>query len=233
MEGLWKRAVRARANLSTQLGLTGASLPTEGVDEIEVVAPRGVWLGRLSLASEWGAAVLLLAVLIQLSRDNWWVPPRFRLDQPRALAPLVQYPRLLQGWSMFAPDAPRTDGTLVVDAVTQDGRHLDPFTGQTPDFEAPFHGPWYMGQLRCDYWLKIHFDGNAGYRDELRKYLERWQAIEGRPPQDRLVSFTVYWVENDAPPPGSVMPTNVRKTALVSGGAQARVSAIDAGPRAH
>lgn len=162
-------------------------------------------------------AVLLVAAFFQVMHDNWWIPQKFRLEVPRPLQPINLYPRLLQGWSMFSPEAPRNDGTIVVDAVTADGRHLDPFTGKAPDFEAPLHGPWFQSQLWCDYFLKISFDGNKGYRDELKKYLLNWQRIERRPASDRIVSFDLYWVSNDAPPPGSTEIKNIKKKLLMSG----------------
>ncbi|MCS6902133.1 MAG: HTTM domain-containing protein [Myxococcales bacterium] len=162
-------------------------------------------------------SVVLLAAFFQVMHDNWWIPPKYRLEVPAALKPINLYPRLLQGWSMFSPDAPKTDGTLVVDGITVDGRHLDPLTGKEPDFEAPLHGPWFHSQLQCDYTLKISFEGNRGYREELKRYILNWQRIEKRPPNDRIVSFDLYWVSNDAPPPGSTKITNIQKKLLMSG----------------
>ena len=112
----------------------------------------------------------------------------------------------------------RDDGTVVVDAVMANGQHIDPLTGKTPDLDAPLHGPWFQSQLFCDYFLKIHFDGNKGYRDELKKYLLNWQRIEGRPANDRIVSFKVWWVSNDSPPPGKTEPTNIRKSLVLESG---------------
>jgi hypothetical protein len=159
-------------------------------------------------------AVLLVAAIIQALNQNWWVPERFKMRQPRITQAMIDYPRLTQGWSMFSPDAPKEDGTIVVDGVTADGRHLDPFTGAAPDFDAPLHGPWYQSQFFCDYFLKIHFDGNRGYRQHFKHYLENWQALEGKPEKDKLVSFEVYWINNSSPPPGSTEITNIKKTLL-------------------
>jgi predicted DCC family thiol-disulfide oxidoreductase YuxK len=160
--------------------------------------------------------LLLIAAVFQTSHDNWWLPKSLKRNQLASLAPVVGYLRMYQGWSMFAPDAPRDDGTIVVDGETVDGRHLDPFTGKPPDFEAPLHGPWYQSQFFCDYFLKIHFDGNRGYREEFKKYLVNWHRIEGRPSKDRIRFFRVYWVSNTSPPRGSRTPFNIRKTLLFS-----------------
>ena len=54
--------------------------------------------------------------------------------QPKFLANTVQYFRIFQGWSMFAPDAPRSDGWLVIDVEKSDGTHVDPQTNQAPNF---------------------------------------------------------------------------------------------------
>ena len=54
------------------------------------------------------------------------------------MAAAVSYLDLFQGWSMFAPDAPTTDFNIVVDAVTIDGRHVDPFNeAVNPRYPAP------------------------------------------------------------------------------------------------
>jgi hypothetical protein len=204
----------------------------EGVPFEATPSPPSL-LERLGVRPGWvregAAAVLFVAVLVQITNDNRWVPARFKIAQPAVLQPVIQYPRLLQGWTMFAPEAPRDDGLVVVDATTADGRHIDPFTGAAPDFDAPLHGPWYHGQFICDYFLKIHFDGNKGYRDELRKYLLNWQRLEHRPAADRLVAFEVYWVSNAAPPPGSTTPTGIERTLLLEQRAergQAAVSSV-------
>ena len=171
---------------------------------------------------EIAVGIVFFTIVMQMMKDNWWwrnkLPEALRNGPPKILEPIVLYPRLLQGWSMFA-QAPRDDGTIVVDAVTQDGRHIDIFTGKEPDFEAPLHGPWYQSQLFCDYFLKIHFDGNKGYREDLKKYISNWQRIEGRPAADKIVSFDVYWVSCNSPSypyKSGDLPYNIKKTLIAS-----------------
>jgi hypothetical protein len=217
---LLRRLLRQRAHLRESLGLLEGHHDNYGgpaMEDRSVSTPFSVQLvlTRIALRESF-ALVLLFAVVIELSHDNYWLPARLRFNQPRALTPLIEYPRLQQGWSMFSPDAPRQDGTIVVDAITRDGRHLDPFTGAPPDFDAPLHGPWFQTQFWCDYFLKISFDGNRGYRDELKHYLLNWQRIENRPIQDAITSFEVFWVSNDAPPPGKTVPTNIQRKLLLS-----------------
>lgn len=162
------------------------------------------------------AGVMLIAVFIQITNDNRFIPAHLKIRQPEVLKPLILYPRILQGWSMFSPDAPRDDGTIIVDGVTADGRHLDPFTGNAPDFDAPLHGPWNYGHLFCNYFLKISFDGNKHLRLHLARYLSRWHEIEKRPDSDKLVSYEVWWVSNDSPKRGSTTPTNIKKRLILS-----------------
>jgi hypothetical protein len=160
--------------------------------------------------------VMLFAMIIQLTRDNHSVPKRYKLRPYEPLRSLVLYPRLLQGWGLFSPDAPNVDGTVVVDAITADGRHVDPFTGQPPDFEAALHGPWGQSQLYGDYFQRISWDSLKRYRSDLKHYLLVRHELEGLPPNDRITSFEVWWVTNDSPPPGSVTPTNIQKSLLIA-----------------
>jgi hypothetical protein len=198
-----------------------STTPKEGKDFVLLPPPSPLAVqvreGLVGLR-EAAVAVLIFAAFLQVLNQNWWIPKRFKVRQPRITQAIIDYPRLLQGWSMFSPDAPREDGTIVVDGVTADGRHLDPFTGAPPDFDAPLHGPWFQSQFFCDYFLKIHFDGNKGYRQHFKHYLQHWQELEGKPEKDKLVSFDVYWINNSAPPPGSTTITNIRKTKILSSG---------------
>lgn len=219
-QAILRAILRRRSRLSASLGLEGGQkAPHEGLAHEPEAEPtplqEHVAMTAMALRESM-VAVLLVAAVFQASHDNWWLPRSLRFDVPRALQPLTLYPRLIQGWSMFSPDAPRNDGTLVIDGVTSDGRHIDPLTAQAPDFEAPLHGPWYYDQFWCDYLLKITFDGNRVYRDELKRYLLDWHRIARRPSKDRIVSFDAYWVSNDSPPPGSTQITNIQKKLILS-----------------
>jgi len=50
---------------------------------------------------------------------------------------VVQYTHTTEGWSMFSPDAPIYDMMVVVDAVTRDGRHVDPGVDGLLGFQHP------------------------------------------------------------------------------------------------
>ena len=163
---------------------------------------------------EGAVMIIAVAVLLQISRDNPAVPEILRAPGLGPLEPIITYPRLFQRWSMFE-EAPITDGTLVVDARTADGRHLDPLTNRAPDFEAAWHGPWRLSPLYCDYYLKIQRPHYRAHLAGLERYLQGWHRSDGRPDTDRLVSFEVYWVSHVAPAPGSTTPTAIERRLLL------------------
>lgn len=180
------------------------------------VSPLGEQLaGTLAAARESFAGVFLVTALLQTSQENWVVPAALRVPVPEQLAPLAGYAGIRRGWNMFAPDAPRRDGALVIDAKTLDGRRIDPFSGRPPADDPLNAGPALLGQLRCDYALKISFDSNAPYREELRRWLGTWRGAEGRL-TDRLVSYEVSWVSWDTPPLGQPRSGPVERRVLLA-----------------
>ena len=69
------------------------------------------------------------------------------------------YPHIFEGWSLFSPEAPLSDETVVVDAVTRDGRHVDPYNEVGSRVSSlPVEGvPVRLGHdsFWCDYTLRI------------------------------------------------------------------------------
>lgn len=218
---LAQRYFARRAELARPLALHPghlASAPGPAADLAPGPTPARARVRKIAAQlREAGVAVVLVASVIQISRDNGWVPRKWRFEQPEIFEQAILYHRLLQGWRMFSPEAPRDDGTLIVDAITVDGRHIDPLNGGAPDFQAPLHGPWFQSQLWCDYYLRVSWDNHSNYREELKRYLLNWHKIENRPANDRIQSFEVWWVSNDAPPPGRTVPFNINKRLLLSG----------------
>jgi hypothetical protein len=102
---------------------------------------------------------------------------------------------------MFAPEPPYDDGHIVVDGRTKDGRKLDPFTLEEPNFDPYTDTGWGHEQFWCDYNNRIRFPGHAGNRPHLKDYLLNWHLYKNRP-QDQLVSFDVWWVHDKSPKPG-------------------------------
>lgn len=162
-------------------------------------------------------AIFMIACGYQVLRSNAAVPLWMRPPTIAMFDAMTMYPRLSQGWRMFAPETPVLDGIVIIDGVTVDGRHLDPFTGKAPDFEILDHGPYAYPILVADYLFVLGSEQNAWARDELAQYVLSWQRTTHRPAADRIVRFDAYLMLNDAPPRGETRIRNLRKEVLFSG----------------
>ncbi|HKQ71695.1 MAG TPA: hypothetical protein VJT73_20270 [Polyangiaceae bacterium] len=173
--------------------------------------------GLFRASGEFFALLLLATIGVQIMSDNWAIPDSIRLrHRPEFMRQIVEYLRLPQGWSMFSPDAPKDDGTIVIDALLSDGRHIDPRKQLPPDFDAAFHGPWFDDQQWCDWDLRMKFEGNKFLYPNFRDYIARLDRLSTWRQHATIESFEVYWVNNAAPPPGSTMPYAVQRHLLFS-----------------
>lgn len=204
---LYDRVAANRARISAWLGLAACSMargpagaPTGGGDD-DGATPPALRAGRRF--GFWGAqalvAVLLFATGTQLLVENAWARARVKIHQPSWARALVEYGRLFQGWGMFSPDAPTTDGWLVIDAVLDDGRRVDPQTGQPPVF-----GPADARRLRWDqfwgsYSLRIASRRNGTYRQGLVDWLRAPVRRLKLGPEARVAAVTVYWIGDRVP----------------------------------
>lgn len=189
--------------------------PREGRDVLSAPEPSPLavrWAGFKNLARESFAFVLLLGATAQVLHDNEGLPAGVRMKNPTVLAPLTEYPRLLQDWNVYAEEA-KTNGSVVIDATTQAVVHLDPFTSRGPDFDAPHHGSLGLGPFHAAYFERIRHEELKLYRDEVRHWLGVWQKLERRPAEDKLVAFEMVWVEAPAGADGAP----VTRTQLLSG----------------
>jgi hypothetical protein len=149
-----------------------------------------------------GVVLLLgIAVIAAILVQNPFASRRVHVARAEWMIELVEYPRILQGWSMFAPEPPYEDGRVVVDGRTADGRRFDPFANGTPDFNPDAPNGWGHSQFWCDYHNRIRFSENAQHRQHLRDYLLRQHELSGHP-ENRLVAFDVWWVSERSPAPG-------------------------------
>jgi hypothetical protein len=157
---------------------------------------------------------MLLVETTNLLGSNRAIPKWLRVKHPpTVLAGYKPYLRGWQGWSMFAPEAPVDDGTMVVDAVTTSGRHLDPFTGTAPDFEQIRRGLAPHSIALSDYFFAMRGDHNARYRRELHRWLRQYRAPGSG---ERLKSAEVYWARYVPPPRGQYVPGPIVKDKLWS-----------------
>ncbi|MGE0321274.1 MAG: DCC1-like thiol-disulfide oxidoreductase family protein [Polyangiaceae bacterium] len=219
--GMWlyRKIAGNRIQISVWLGLgacgvarhAAASVPAEPKPWRESVSRLGGALREL------GTLFLLVILGSQVMVDNSWVTSKIRIKRPRWVEELVDYPRLYQGWRMFAPEPPYDDGTVVVDARTVDGRKIDPLTGKEPDFNPDTPTGWGHNQFWCDYENKIRFGGNAHHRKNLEDYLMKYSERTGNP-KDKIVAFDVWWIEDKSPPPGQKHGIPRRPQKLISHG---------------
>jgi len=141
--------------------------------------------------------------------------PGATIPQPAVLAAITKKPRFLQGWFMFSPVPVMDDGNLVVDALTVDGRRVDPLTGKPPDFDLGHAKSFRYDQIWSDYRARIAIPGNSLYRDALRDWVIRWPERTGRP-EDRLVRFEVHWLHDENPRFGTHVSFNFTDQKLFS-----------------
>jgi hypothetical protein len=217
------RSSRSSASPPPRLFSVLRKLPLEHLDADQSSNTPAQRLGNLikRTIGELLAAALLVTVVIELAADNWIIPVAYRVkNRPQLQQEIVNYLRLPQGWSMFSPDAPKDDGTLVIDALLSDGRHLDPRTQLPPDFDAAFHGPWYDDQQWCDWNLRMKWDANRHLHAYFREYIAHLDQLDSWRQPAAIKYFEVYWVSNGSPPPGSVTPYGVKKTLLFTSGVE-------------
>jgi hypothetical protein len=193
--------------------LRGALGPPRGEAEAEDASARTRtgWRSWGPTTRELLVLLFGLALGLRVFRDNG-LPRALRLRAlPAALSALGDYPRLFQTWSMFAPDAPLVDSHVFVDAITKDGRHIDPLNAvgsrvaTTPLSAIPER--LGLDELFCDYGFGIatHTAFHGALRDWIFRHAERTGD-----PRDRIESFTVWTIEDTSPPPGENEPTAVR-----------------------
>jgi predicted DCC family thiol-disulfide oxidoreductase YuxK len=208
---------RRRDKISVGLGFAACASPASPAAVTKTVPPPALSPFRHQL--RFGVSMLreaaVLAMLITLISEtlfiNAAVPPFLKHEQPLWIKRLVAYPRLIQAWSMFASDAPRGDETVVVDAVTVDGRHVDPYSEATSRYPNP--GRFEIPPRLDNDSLVFNYSGRiadqGAYHNAFKDWILRYPERTGNP-QDRIVKFDAYFVEDDSPPPGETTPRNVR-----------------------
>jgi len=177
-----------------------------------------------SNASRWLAEgailVVLLAIASEALNDNAAVPQALRVPQPKWAKAIIEYPRVLQGWRMFASEPSRIDSMIYVDAVTAAGDHVDPYNEVASDQSDPAGTvvPTHMGQSQffVMYSERIPYDGYAAYRTAFAEWLLAYPARTGRP-EDCLLSYDVYLVTDRTPEPGTqAQPTPLDRQRFMS-----------------
>jgi hypothetical protein len=167
-------------------------------------------------ARELALVWLFICAVSQVINENKSIPKPIKHKQPKVMMVTVQYLRIFQGWGMFAPNPIRDDGTVAVDAITSDGRHVDPFTGTTPDLNISDARGLGLGQIPQDYFNRIRLDRNRNYRRPLEDWIRRYHKRTGRA-EDEVVFFNVYWLTDRNPlPHEGLEPTEHARICIAS-----------------
>jgi hypothetical protein len=200
--------------VSRQLGLAPLAAQPESVSSEPSPARRLLLSGRAFLR-EAAVIVLMIALTSQVLMENKIVPKQLKRGQKEWMIDMVVYARLFQGWSMFTPDAPTGERMLYIDAVTFDGRHIDPFNQEASRVsKLPVDRiPGYMDQNEfwCDYTNRI--PDNSVNWGPLKDWIFKYSTRTGRP-EDRIISYEARVLESDSPPPGQTDARNVRTKVL-------------------
>jgi hypothetical protein len=138
-------------------------------------------------------------------------------EQPLWIKRMVAYPRLIQAWSMFASDAPTTDQSMVVDAITVDGRHVDPYSEATSRYANPGRNeiPERLDNATFVFNYSGRIPSSGAYHQALTEWILNYHERTGDP-HDRIVSFDAYEVDDDSPPVGELQPRNIRSHVFLS-----------------
>ena len=206
---LYRAVAKNRIAISGFFGLGACGIAPSPAPELPPPPAPEQQTFRGSLASarmftrEGLAAVMVIILGIQVVNDNAYINRRFKVRRPEWSTHIVNTFRLLEGWGMFAPEPPYEDGRVIIDGRTKDGRKIDPFTGKEPDFDPFTREGWGHDQFLCDYSNRIRFDWHIPNRSHLKDYLRNWHRYHGKP-QDELVAFDVWWVQDKSPKPGQL-----------------------------
>jgi hypothetical protein len=218
----WARLER-NPRLAAWLGLRAASPATlhpEAMPLTHATSPARLGLTKLGRAlAEAYVVLMMVACTGEIMQANPVVPRWLRYKQPELLQALIEYPRLLQGWRMFAPDAPTEDSWLTVEARTVDGRLVDPYNEVATRYRTPPYDR-IPPRLGMDQFFTSHSlfmpSGRFGpFRNAFKDWILAYPQRTGRP-QDRIVSFVAYQLIDQSPPPGQTQPRNFRKHAFMT-----------------
>jgi hypothetical protein len=157
-------------------------------------------------AREAACGLVIFAIASEALNDNGSVPAWLRVPQPGWAKAIVEYPRLLQGWRMFAPNPPQWDVMIYVDATTARGARVDPYNelASRQHFPAGDFVPRRMDQSQffSMYSDRIGLPNYAVYRQALLEWLVAYPERTGRA-EDCLVAFDVYYLAEPTPAPGA------------------------------
>jgi predicted DCC family thiol-disulfide oxidoreductase YuxK len=214
---------RRRQTISYWLGFAACGVPGATSTPVAALAPAPrtpvrAWLGRMvAILREGFVLAMLITIVNEALFINQVVPKILKFDEPGWVKRLVAYPRFIQAWSMFASDAPMSDESVVVEAITADGRNVDPYSevaGRIP-YPGVDEIPSRLDNDSFFFNYSVRIPDQAVYHQAFLEWILRYPIRTGHP-GDRIIRFDAYKVENDSPPPGETQPRNVRKQSFLS-----------------
>lgn len=215
-DAIYDAIAARRVRISVALGKEACGIDTPHGDAEEApprplpVPPPSTRLRRnaVGLVRELLAAVVFAAMLSQTTHANdlpWQLP------QPRSLAAVASWSRMLARWDILAAP-PAEDEVFVADGQTRGGKSVDPFTGKEPEMNPGNMRGTGLGQLWNDYLYRIHlkewFDFQRSFRDYLAKGGPKWEDQTG---DNQMVGLDAYWVKQPIPAPGEARTTEPPK----------------------
>jgi hypothetical protein len=215
---VWSLPLRASFVADTVFSLVrGASrvLASREVEErpSNIAAPW-YWGGAKWFGYHTALTIILTSVISQFWVESWGIPAEWKpKERPAWMVHVIDYLQIPEGWSMFAPDAPREDSRLIADATLANGEHIDLLTGEPVDFELELKAPWGFNQ----HWCEVHarMQNWPQHWRNFRDYLLRRPRLLGwTEEKQKVIALEVWQVSSDSPPPGSTTPGPIRKKRL-------------------
>jgi predicted DCC family thiol-disulfide oxidoreductase YuxK len=210
-----------RQVISYWLGLRACGAPGAAASSRPVPpppTPARAWLRRaVAILREGFVLAMLITIVNEALFINQVVPKVLKFDEPGWVKRLVAYPRFIQAWSMFASDAPTGDESIVVDAVTMMGTHIDPYSQVSGRYPQPGTGeiPSRLDNDSFFFNYSVRIPDQPAYHQAFQEWILKY-PVRTHNPRDRIVRFDAYKIENDSPPPGQINPRNVRSKVFLS-----------------
>jgi predicted DCC family thiol-disulfide oxidoreductase YuxK len=214
---VYDRIAVNRTRISTWLGLAACGVPvrpappsltrpatTETTGSGSPICRGWRWLrGKKSQTRELLAAFTLLALGSDALAANPALTTALRDLRPDWVATLVGYTGLQQAWTFWAPDPPLGDRMVFVDALTSDGRHVDPFNAAgSRVHELPVTAiPARLGQSALFAAYAARIPERFVYHQAFLEWVMRQPGRSG----DQIVSFDAWVIDDDSPPPGETV----------------------------
>jgi hypothetical protein len=160
---------------------------------------------------------------------NHGLPGWMQLPRPEPASRFIQYARLIQDWRMFAPDVTQIERIIAVEALTIDGRTVDPFTevatrydriplddSDTSNRRGYAHGlpeRLSMSQPFAAYSLGMTKTKFSGFLPALGVWIWNYHERTGNP-EDRIVRYQVYRLKDRTPTPGTDESPQITRTLI-------------------